>query len=115
MAVKLHEAGRRFAQFLIAEGKSVRDERDAWSEHQPSTDEENRFIEAHGIAEYGKWHLGVDSEHAADTKGHWKYPYGDFERAHRCGLLAAETRAGRNKHLDIERAAHQLHLKIEGA
>ena len=114
MAVKLHEAGRRFAQSLIAEGKSVRDERDAWSEHQPSTDEENRFIEAHGMAEYGKWHLGVDDEHAADTKGHWKYPYGDFERAHRCGLLAAETRAGRNKHLDIERAAHQLHLKIEG-
>jgi hypothetical protein len=115
MAVKLHEAGRRFAQSLILEGKSVRDELDAWSEHQPSTDEENRFIEAHGIAEYGKWHLGVDNEHAADTKGHWKYPYGDFERAHRCGLLAAETRAGRNKHLDIERAAHQLHLKIEGA
>jgi hypothetical protein len=110
--VKLHETGNRFARKLIAEGKAVYDDRDAWSEHQPSTDEENRFIAAHGFAEYGRWHLGADDEHPADTKGHWKYPYGDFTRAHRCGLLAAETRAGRNKHLDIEKAAHELHQMI---
>jgi hypothetical protein len=113
MAVKLHEAGHRFAKRLIAEGKAVYDDRDAWSEHQPSTEEENRFIASHGYAEYGKWHLGADDEHPADTKGHWKYPYGDFNRVHRCGLLAAETRSGRNKHLDIEKAAHELHLMIK--
>jgi hypothetical protein len=27
--------------------------------------------------------------------------------------LAAETRAGRNKHLDIEKAAHELHQLIQ--
>jgi hypothetical protein len=113
MTVKLHEAGHRFARKLIHDGKAVYDARDDWSEHQPSTDEENRFIAAHGYPEYGKWHLGADDEHPPDTKGHWKYPYGDFERAHRCGLLAAETRAGRNKHLDIEKAAHELHQLIQ--
>ena len=34
--------------------------------------------------------------------------YGDFEKVHRCGVLAAESRAGQYKHDDIEHAAAQL-------
>jgi hypothetical protein len=113
VAVTLHAPGARHAKALISQGRAVYDVRDDWSEHQPSTDQENQFIARHGYEEYGKWHLGADDEHRPDTKGHWKYPYGDFERVHRCGMLAAETRAGRNKHLDIERAAHELHNLIE--
>jgi hypothetical protein len=109
MAVVLHAPGARHAKTLISRGLVVLDGRDDWSEHQPSSAEENEFIARHGYPEYGKWHLGADDAHPADTKGHWKYPYGDFARVHRCGLLAAETRAGRNKHLDIQRAAHGLH------
>ena len=59
MAVSLNKSGARHAQALIREGKTVADERDDWSEHQPSAEDENRFIERHGMAEYGKpapWH-----------------------------------------------------------
>ena len=75
MAVSLNKSGARHAQALIREGKTVADERDDWSEHQPSAEDENRFIERHGMAEYGKWHLGIDDEKSARTKAHYKFPY----------------------------------------
>ena len=28
------------------------------------------------MAEYGKWHLGIDDEKSARTKAHYKFPYG---------------------------------------
>jgi hypothetical protein len=109
MAVKLNRKGQNHAESLIKAGKFVHDERDDWSEHQPSAADENRFIEKHGFAEYGKWHLGIDDEMDDETKGHYKFPYGDFNDVHRCALLAAESRAGQYKYLDIEKAAHHLH------
>ena len=42
------------------------------------------------------------------AKARYKFPYGDFERVHRCGLIAAEVRAARQKDLDIEDAAIRL-------
>lgn len=109
MAVKLNSRSFDFAKRLIEEGRYVFDDRDAWSEHQPSAAEENRFIEKHGYDEYSLWHLGVDDEEEPETKRRYKFPYGDFEKVHRCGVLAAETRAGQRKYHDIETAAHQLH------
>jgi hypothetical protein len=47
-------------------------------------------IEEHGFAEYGKWHLGVDDEEAEGTKSRYKFPYGDFERVHLCGVLGLD-------------------------
>ena len=38
--------------------------------------------------------LGDDDEEPEDTKGRYRFPYGDFEKVHRCGLLAAVSRAG---------------------
>jgi hypothetical protein len=113
MTVKLHGAGYTFAQKLVADGKVVLDDRDDWSEHQPSAKEENDFIEEHGYAEYGRWHLGVDDEAKPETKGHYKFPYGDFHDIHRCGVLAAESRAGQRKYDDIESAAAHLHGMLE--
>jgi hypothetical protein len=55
----------------------------------------------------------VNDEKPQDTKGHYEFPYGDFKKAHRCGLLVAESRAGQYKHLDIEKAAHHLHGMLE--
>ncbi|HEY4836823.1 MAG TPA: hypothetical protein VII07_19310 [Bradyrhizobium sp.] len=89
------------------------DERDAWSEHQPSAQQENEFIQRHGFAEYGKWHLGINNEKPEDTKGHYEFPYGDFKDVHRCGLLSAESRAGQYKHYDIENAAAHLHGMLD--
>src|SRR5258708_4522015 len=64
-AVKLNESAFEYAKKLITEGKAVLDQRDDWSEHQPSAQEENRFIEEHGFAAYARWHLGVDEEKPA--------------------------------------------------
>jgi hypothetical protein len=109
MAVKLHRAGFIYAQALVGDGKVVLDDRDAWSEHQPSAREENAFIEEHGYAEYGRWHLGVDDEAKPETKGRYRFPYGDFRDVHRCGVLAAESRAAQRKYNDIDSAAAHLH------
>ena len=113
MAVKLNRSGFDHAQDLVKQGHFVLDDRDAWSEHQPSTADENRFIEEHGIDEYGRWHLGIDDEHPADRKGHYKFPYGDFRDVHRCAVLSAESRAGQYKHIDIELAAAHLHGMLD--
>jgi hypothetical protein len=114
MAVKLHRAAFDYAKELIQNGKVVVDDRDQWSEHQPSTEKENKFIEKHGIREYGKWHLGYDDEEDEDNKGRYKFPYGDFEKVHRCAVLSAEGRAGQYKYDDIESAAAHLHGMIDG-
>jgi len=113
MAVKLNRTAYAYAQELVREGKVVADDRDAWSEHQPSTAEENEFIRQHGFAEYAKWHLGVDDSEPADTKRRYKFPYGDFEKVHRCAVLTAESRAGQCKHLSIQEACAHLHGMIE--
>ncbi|HEX6510055.1 MAG TPA: hypothetical protein VF221_20695 [Chloroflexota bacterium] len=113
MAVRLYEPGFDHAKSLIDEGKVVIDERDAWSEHQPSAQQENEFIRQHGFGEYGKWHLGIDDEEGEETKERYKFPYGDFERVHRCGVLAAESRAGQYKYSDVERAAAHLHGMLD--
>ena len=113
MAVKLNSKGFDHAKELVKQRKVVVDERDDWSEHQPSTEQENEFIQEHGFAAYGAWHLGVDSDRQEDTKGHYKFPYGDFRKVHRCAVIAAESRAGQYKYQDIEMAAAHLHGMIE--
>ena len=114
MAVQLNKRGFTHAKATVKAGRVVRDERDAWSEHQPSAREENAFIEAHGFEAYGRWHLGVDDEQPEDTKKHYKFPYGDFKKVHRCAVISAESRAGQFKYFDIEKAAAQLHGMIDG-
>jgi hypothetical protein len=111
--MQLNRTAFDHARRLIEDGRFVDDERDDWSEHQPSADDENRFIEAHGFAEYAKWYLGVDDEKGVDTKVRYSFPYGDFERVHRCALLAAESRAGQYKHDDIEHAVAHLHGMLD--
>ena len=113
MAVKRNERAFDHARDLIAVGKYVIDDRDAWSEHQPSARQENDYIERHGIPEYARWHLGIDDEVDENRKGRYKFPYGDFQDVHRCGLLAAESRAGQRKYYDIELAVAHLHGMLE--
>jgi hypothetical protein len=113
MTLKLNRQAFNYAKELVSDGRFVFDERDAWSEHQPSTQEENDFIERHGIAAFAKWHLGINSERPVDTKGHYEFPYGDFRNVHRCGVISAESRAGQYKHFDIENAAAHLHGMID--
>jgi hypothetical protein len=113
MAVKLNRRAFDHAKKLIHEAKFVFDERDAWSEHRPSAQKENEFIRLYGFDEYAKWYLGINEEQGEHTKGRYEFPYGDFERVHRCGVLTAESRAGQYKHYDIENAAAHLHGMID--
>lgn len=113
MAVTLNERAFEYAKTLVNDGGFVYDDRNAWREHQPSEAEENHFIEEHGFDEYARWYLGVDDEADDDTKGHYKFPYGDFDEVHRCGLLAAESRAGQRKYYDIELAVAHLHGMLD--
>jgi hypothetical protein len=114
MAVTLNRPAFAHAKALIEEGLFVLDERDAWSEQQPSAEDENEFIRSHGFGEYGKWHLGINDETPDETKEHYQFPYGDFSKVHRSGVLAAESRAGQYRHYDIERAAATLLGMLDG-
>jgi hypothetical protein len=112
--MKLYKQAYDQARRLVNQGRVVRDDRDAWSEHQPRAAEENAFIRAHGFEEYGRWHLGIDEEAPQETKKRYKFPYGDFRKVHRCAVISAESRAGQYKYLDIEAAVARLHELIEG-
>jgi hypothetical protein len=111
--MKLNKPAYKFAQELAKNRMFVADEKDAWSEHQPSVREENDFIKNFGLNEYSKWHLGIDESMGPEMKGRYKFPYGDFEKMHRCGVLAAENRAGQYHYHDIESAAAHLHGMID--
>ncbi|MDQ1619323.1 MAG: hypothetical protein QOE19_1892 [Actinomycetota bacterium] len=113
MSVTLNKRAADHAKKLAQEGKVVLDERDQWSEHQPSAQQENEYIKQHGWAQYGRWYLGIDDEKDEDTKGHYKFPDGDFENVHRCGVISAEVRAAQRKYVDIEVAAAHLHGMLD--
>jgi hypothetical protein len=98
---------------LITEGWYVLDELDAWSEDQPSTQQASEFIATHGIGEYAKWHLGVDDDEPAVSKTRYTFPYGDFNKVHRCGVLSAEVRACQYRYDDIEQAVAHLHGALD--
>ncbi|GHO48882.1 hypothetical protein [Ktedonospora formicarum] len=115
MTVKLNQPAFEHAKKLIEQGKCVIDEKDQWSEHHPSTEKENAYLQSHTVEEYGKWYLGVDTDEDADNKGRYKFPFSDFHKVHRCGVIAAESRAGQYKYTDIERAAAHLHGMLETA
>jgi hypothetical protein len=113
VSVTLNGRAYTFARDLIEDGRIVLDERDAWSEHRPPTKQENDYIAQRGFADYGRWYLGIDDRYGAETKSHYKFPYGDFEQLHLCGVLAVESRAGQRKYTDIELAAAHLHGRLE--
>ena len=113
MTTTLNERSYAFAEQQIKNRNVVRDQLDDWSEHQPSAAQENEYIEAHGWDDYANWHLAIDDEASGQTKARYKFPYGDFAKVHRCGLLAAEVRAGRLKYRGIEDAAIRLRDMID--
>ena len=108
MAIELNEPALRHARALIRDGKVVRDERDAWSEAAPTADEENAFIEQKGWTEYSHWHLGVDKSENRETKGAYSFPFGDFRKVHRSGVISGESRAGQYDHTEIADALKAL-------
>jgi hypothetical protein len=107
-SLQLNENAFTFAEQLIKQGHVIADGRGAWGEHRPSADDENAFIRVNGFSEYAKWHLGIDERYPENTKRRYKFPYGDFKNVHRCGLLAARSRAAEYRYYDIEDGAARL-------
>jgi hypothetical protein len=114
MAITLNKPAYAHAKDLIEAGFFVLDDRDDWSEHRPSAQKENEYLQAHGEGEYAHWYLAIDDEHRPGTKGRYKFPYGDFEKVHRCGVLSAESRAGQYKYVEVELALAHLHGMLDG-
>jgi hypothetical protein len=108
MTVRLNASAVSHANGLIRRGLVVHDERDDWSEHAPSADDENRYIEKHGIKEYAKWFLGEDTDQKPENKGRYLFPFGDFTKVHRCAVISGESRAGQYDHASVEAAEKKL-------
>ena len=108
MAIFLNKRAYAHAARVVEHSEFVNDDRDERSEHRPSAEQENEFISRHGIDEYARWYLGIDNKHGEATKARYTFPYGDFQRVQRCGVLAAEVRAGQQKYFDIEVAVALL-------
>ncbi|OAE00804.1 hypothetical protein [Arthrobacter sp. OY3WO11] len=108
MAVRLNRKALTHARKLIKAGKVQRDVRDDWSEHAPSTEQENSFIDKHGFGAFADWHLGHDDDKSEGTKGSVSFPFGDFSKIHRCAVISLEGRAAQYGHDDIRDAAKKL-------
>jgi hypothetical protein len=113
MAGKLNKKSLEHAKNLIRDGRVHRDERDDWSEHAPSAEQENKFIDKHGFDEFASWHLGLDREASKGTKGSVTFPFGDFTKVHRCAVISLESRAAQYGHDDIAKAAKDLLKRID--
>lgn len=113
MAIELNEPALRHARALVRDGRVVRDERDDWSEAAPSAADENSFIEKHGWTEYAHWHLGIDRSVDGETKKAYSFPFGDFAKVRRSGVISGESRAGQYDHDDIRDALKKLLALID--
>ena len=67
-----------------------------------------RYLERHGWAAYGRWHLGLTEGANDETKARYAFVVGDFRRVHRSGLIACVYRASEWRHKEVELAAHDL-------
>lgn len=114
MAIELNKPALKHARSLVRDGKVVKDERDDWSEAAPSADEENAFIEREGWTQYSHWHMGIDHDENAETKGAYSFPFGDFAKVRRSGVISGESRAGQYDHDEIRDALKDLLELIDG-
>jgi hypothetical protein len=113
MPIRLNLDAFEYAKELIRERRTLFDDKDAWTHHRPSAETEDEFIRRRGIEEYAKWHLGIDDRDGVDSKLRYKFPFGDFEKLHHCGLIAIENRAEESQYYDIGVAASDLHVLLD--
>lgn len=106
MSVKLNTPGSTHAASLVKSGKI----KDSGSWKPPAAEAENTFIEEHGVAAFGTWHLGMDTGADEGTKGRFKFIFtSDFEQIDFAGLRACINRAAQAGYGDIQRRAQALY------
>lgn len=109
--MKLNKDAEEKAKSLIKAQQYVKDS--DWKEAQPTTEDENHYLERHTWKEYGEWQLGIHEDAGKQTKSRYGFPYGDFHRVHHSGLIAIKQRAAQQNYGEIEKAANRL-LKLLG-
>jgi hypothetical protein len=108
---QVNQAGVAHARELIDAGEY--DDSTEWSEAAPSAADGNEEREEEGQQGYAEWHLAVDESKGEDTKGRYRFPYGDFSRVNRAALIHAKQRASQNDHPEIEQAADELLQRLD--
>lgn len=108
---ELNQAGIDKARRMIDANQY--DTETSWSEAAPSTEEANDFIERHGYAGYGEWHLALDREASEETKDRYGFPFGDFRRVNRAALVHGKQRASQNGHDQVAKAADELLRRLD--
>lgn len=104
--MKVNKQAVEHAKKLIRAGSVVMDS--DWGDSQPSASSENKYLDDHNWRDYGEWYLALDPDENEETKDHHKFPYGDFKRVHRSGVIAAKQRAAQNDYNAVEKAADEL-------
>jgi thymidylate synthase ThyX len=108
---RVNDEAVEFARQLIDRGDY--DDETEWSKAAPSADEANEEIDADGYDDFARWHLAIDTEASEGTKGRYRFPYGDFTKVNRAGLIHAKQRAAQNDHDEIEKAADDLLERLD--
>src|SRR5215212_1646834 len=110
---RVNKAAVDQARRLIDDG--AYDDETEWSKAAPSADEANAEIEKHGYDGFGAWHLAVDPDASEETKGRYKFPYGDFAKVNRAALIHAKQRAAQNDHDAVEKAFDDLLAHLDAS
>ena len=103
---RVNKDGVAKARELIDAGKY--DDTTEWSDAAPSADDANAEIEKRGYDGFGAWHLAIDPDASEETKGRYKFPFGDFSKVNRAALIHGKQRAAQNAHDAVEKAFDQL-------
>ncbi|SFM68146.1 phage protease [Thermodesulforhabdus norvegica] len=102
--MRLNRKAYSHARSLIEAGKV--DQSSKWSF---TTEDENKLLgDPPDWERYGKWFLGVDPEADAETKAHYKYPFGKGGKLYRSALRAIRSRSAQHGHEDIFEASGKL-------
>lgn len=101
--MKVNKKGFNYAKELINAGKVDND-----SDWDFSAEDGNKLLGDDDWGNYGKWFLGVDENSDAETKAHYKFPFGKDGKLYRKALSAIRQRAAQFKHTEIFDAAGEL-------
>ena len=80
---------------------------------QPNAEDENAYLESHGLGGVRAVAPRADRRGHDETKARYAFVYGDFRRVHRMGLIACHYRAAEWRHKEIELAAHELLQRLD--
>lgn len=109
MPIQLHRPGVSNAAALIRAGKV--NTGSSWS--MSAADENAIKGDPPNWTEFGRWHLGRNTDAAKDVKDGWRYPFGKRGSVYRSGLIAIRQRAGQQGHTAIYEEAGKLRDKID--